>query len=177
MSGTAFNPPADWRGLGIVTDYESLLDVLRARAAERKIAVGGEDAAQVSGLPVGYVQKLLSAPPVKRIGHHSFGPLLAILGLRFIAVQDDDAIRRFGSRLSPRDERFVRSAKHNAVVHIRFTRRHMKKIGTAGGKNSRKNMDAERASAIGRKASTARWEKARRRKAVRSRKRHGEATP
>jgi hypothetical protein len=79
VTAPAFQPPVNWHGLGDVTDYESLLDTLRARAVERQIAVSG-DANEVAGLPTGYIQKLIGPRPVRRIGMMSLGAVLGVLG-------------------------------------------------------------------------------------------------
>jgi hypothetical protein len=72
--------------------YAGLIDAMRARAQERRIALSSADFAAVSGLPSYYCNKLLAANPVRRIGAISLGPQqLRQLGdirrnpLRFIA--------------------------------------------------------------------------------------------
>jgi hypothetical protein len=139
--------------------YAGLVAAFRARAAEQKIAIGGDSVAAVSGLPVAYVAKLLQPRPAKRLGAISLGPLLGVLGLRLLVCADPIALARFGSKLEKRREAFVHS---EAVHQVVFSRRFLKKIGALGGKNSRANMTAQQARRLARKAAAARWSKRKR---------------
>jgi hypothetical protein len=56
--------------------YAGLVDALRARAQERRISVGSEDFAAVSGLPARYASKILGSGKTKRLGTVSLGPIL-----------------------------------------------------------------------------------------------------
>ncbi len=73
--------------------YAGLLAAMRARVAERQIALSGEAVAEVAGLPRGYLQKILSPLPksradVRRIGIASLGPVLGVLGVKLLMVED-----------------------------------------------------------------------------------------
>jgi hypothetical protein len=138
--------------------YAGLLSALQARALERRISLGGAAAAQVAGLPVGYLQKILSPIPksrknVRRIGVTSLGPVLGILGVKLVMFADPEAIARYGSKIPVRQERSVRTS----AVHLHFSRQFLAKIGALGGANSRKNISRRRARAIAKKAAAARW--------------------
>lgn len=100
------------RVLASITDYAQLVDACRARAAERKIAITGADVAQVSGLPSHYVAKLLSVRPVKRIGLISLGPLLGVLGVKLVMVEDPIAMAKYTDKLPKRNE----SCVHNGAA-------------------------------------------------------------
>jgi hypothetical protein len=139
--------------------YAGLLAAMQARAAERKIALGGAAAAQVSGLPVGYLQKILSPisksrKAVRRIGITSLGPVLGVLGIKLLVVEDLEALERFSARIPQRQEKSVRSGG----VHVHISRKFLSKIGTLGGSRSRKNIGKRKARAMARKAAAARWQ-------------------
>jgi hypothetical protein len=138
--------------------YTGLLAALQARAAERKIGLSGAAAAQVAGLPVGYLQKILSPIPksrknVRRLGVASLGPTLGALGVKLLVVEDLEAVARFSERIPPRQEKAVR----NAVVQVHLSRRFLSKIGAVGGANSRKFVGKRKARAMARRAAAARW--------------------
>jgi hypothetical protein len=151
-----------------VIDYESgyvgLIQAMRARAQELRVALTGESAAQASGLPSCYLAKLLSPSPVpvRRFGAISLGPLLGILQLKLIVVPDENAERRFGSQLEQRQENCVHHGMHADSVHIVLSHRFMRKIRRKAGLNSRKNLGKRLRRALARKAANARWEKVRR---------------
>jgi hypothetical protein len=141
-----------------INGYRGLLAALQGRAAERKIALSGAAAAQVAGLPVGYLQKILSPIPksrknIRRLGVASLGPVLGILGVKLVMFEDLEAVARFSERIPQRQERSVR----NAVVHIHLSRQFLAKIGAVGGANSRKFVGKRKARAMARKAAAARW--------------------
>jgi hypothetical protein len=148
------------RVIGTFNDYHGLLEALRLRAHERKLALSGDDAAVVAGLPHKYLAKLIGSNPVRRIGMTSLGAVLGVLAVKCILVEDPDADKwlqkqaaRFGKGLKQRNENLVRAD----TVHITLTERHMRKIRRKGGTNSRKNMSKRRASQIGKAAALVRW--------------------
>jgi hypothetical protein len=95
--------------LAIVTDYDSLYSILRSRADQLKAARGTLD--HVSGLPAGYVAKLLGEGKSRRVGWQSLHPLLATLGLKLVLMTDPEAVKRYGPRLVKRTEYAVRRAR------------------------------------------------------------------
>jgi hypothetical protein len=92
-----------------VTDYSSLLELLRQRADDLEISRSTID--HISGLQEGYSAKVLSLTKLRRIGAESLGPLLDALCLKLIAVPDDEAFARNRSRLVKRDDAHYRSAR------------------------------------------------------------------
>lgn len=146
------------RQLAEATDYNGLIAAIRNRADELQVA--GETIDEVAGLPARYSAKLLGPNQVRRIGAVSLGPLLGALALKLIIVEDEDALRQYGSRLKRRNPNLVRS-KRNTVVHWTRTTHEYRKMGLIGGPLSRTYMSKERASEIGRKAAQARWSKPR----------------
>jgi hypothetical protein len=83
--------------LGEVRSYADLHAVLRQRAAKLEVTLAGLD--QVSGLQDGYSAKLLAPAPIKKLGPISWG-LLAALGMKLIAVEDEEAVRKFGAQVA-----------------------------------------------------------------------------
>jgi hypothetical protein len=105
------------RILGEVTDYPSLLAAMRARAVERQIAIGGDEVHAVAGLPERSIPKLLSVrtlrslKSVRRVGMLSLGPLLGVLGIKLLVIEDEQALKQFGSRLKNRKANLVRTRR------------------------------------------------------------------
>jgi hypothetical protein len=80
-----------------VNSYEQMLAALRARVNE--LQINGERFDEYSGLPRGYLSKLIGARPIRRLGMASFGPVLAGLGLRLLVIEDQGATERLKNRL------------------------------------------------------------------------------
>jgi hypothetical protein len=154
--------PADTapRVLAVVTDYTSMLMAFRARAAERQIVISGEEVAEVSGLGVRRLTQMLSLQTlrnvrnVRRMGILSLGPLLGVLGIKMLVVEDPEALAKYGSRIPARAE----NHSHSTAVQVIFSRRWLSKIGKIGGKNSRANMSKSQARKLARKGAIARAE-------------------
>jgi hypothetical protein len=104
--------PSPPRVLAEVHDYAGLHGALRARSDE--LAVSRAELDSLSGLQSGYCGKLLAPVPIKRIGYQSLGPLLTVLGVKLIMVEDSDALRRIGPRLKKRNDASVRYASGRA---------------------------------------------------------------
>lgn len=128
---------------------------MRTRAAERKIAIGSDNSADLAGLPDRYIAKLLGPRPVKRIGMISLGPLLGLLGVRLVMVEDLIAVEALAGRIIARNESCVRSGATQFEVSFRF----LKKIGALGGKKRAKNLTPRQRSRGARKAALAKWRK------------------
>lgn len=147
--------PIDGRVVGTIHTYGDLVEVLRARAQERKIALSNPLVSQMAGLPEFYILKLLSVHPVRRVGMISLEPLLSVLGIRLLAVEDKELTERYTEKLSERNA----SCAHDAApIRFSFTRRYMKKIGANGAKVRWER--ARRRSAQASRAARARWKKA-----------------
>lgn len=151
------------RVLGAVFDYPSMMAVMRARANELHIARSDEHTGELAGLPDKYLAKLLGPRPVRRIGMKTMGAVMGVLQMKFIAVVDEEAVRRlemmakrYGKQLKTRDDRRV----HSQMVTIEFSRRHMQKIGRRGGQ-ARFKIDAKIITKLARAAGKARQAKRR----------------
>jgi hypothetical protein len=138
-------------------DYPGMVMAMRQRAQERQLAIGSEAVAAYTGLPANYLAKILAPrlTAVRRVGMISLGPILAILGVKLVMVEDLQAVALADRRLPKRKN----SAVHSGAIQVVFSRRFMKKIGAIGGKNRRLNMTDEEATRHAKKAASARWAK------------------
>jgi hypothetical protein len=141
------------RVLGEFSDYNELITVLRARAAQLNLS--GEAIDAVSGLTSRYSQKLLGPHQIRRLGATSLGPFLGALAVRCLIIEDKAALEKLRSQTKQRDERYVR----NGTVHLRLTTRFFQKIGRLGGANSRKYLPKRLVKQLAKKAAAARWKK------------------
>lgn len=142
-------------------DYTGFLHAMRARAAERQIAISSENTHDVAGLSDRRMTQLLSLrtlhniQSVRRVGILSLGPLLGVLGVKLVMVEDEDALKRFGTRISKRNDNLV----HGGGITISFSRKFMQKIGKKGAKAKMTKWNAQRRSASARNAALKRWRK------------------
>jgi hypothetical protein len=139
--------------------YAGLVGALRRRATELQIATGGAAAAEVAGLPVSYLGKLLSPlsgksrENVRRLGIMSLGPVLGALGCKLVMIEDDDALQRFTSRIPARDPRAVRAA----TLEFHISRQFMRKIQRQGGIARWQGKTPAQRSAWARRMNRIRW--------------------
>jgi hypothetical protein len=140
--------------LAEITDYKSMIAAMRARAAERKLALSAEENAIVAGLPSKYLQKLLGSSPVRRLGMASLGPVLGVLGAKLVLVDDAEAERRYGSRVKQHDPRLVRSG-----TEAQLAERHVQRMGRKGGRARWANTTPEERSEAARQLNKLRWSK------------------
>jgi hypothetical protein len=143
--------------LGEFDSYESLLTVLRSRVAQ--LDVSGECLDQLIGWPSRYAQKLLGTNPSKRLGVKSLADLFPALGIKGHVVVDEAALARVSSRLIKRKYSVVPSG--STYIHIKLSRRHMRKIQEKGRAVRFARMTPAQRSALGRKLANHRWAKVR----------------
>jgi hypothetical protein len=98
LTAATAEPPA--RQIAIVRSYGDLHKALRLRADE--LGTTREAIDELTGLQNGYAAKLLAPVPIKSLGPQSLGPMLAVLGLKLLVVEDPDTIARITSRLGKR---------------------------------------------------------------------------
>ena len=150
-------PMTEPRQIATVTTYPGLVAALRTRVEE--LSASGETLDEVSGLPAGYVSKLLSPNPVRRVGMKSLGPLLGALGLALVVVEDEAAMARYGKRLIKRDERLVRvlAVRSGRGKHTLTSVRFLRKIASDGGDARAAKLGPRRRKQIARQAALVRW--------------------
>jgi hypothetical protein len=140
------------RQLGVVRDYNGLIEICRSRAEELQLTREAID--QLAGFTSGHASKLLTPQPMKVMANETLASLIPALGLELIVVEDPQSVEEIKKRGFKRN---ALRAKHAGTVHIRLSERHMRKIRRLGGQNSRKHMTKAKARQLARKAAAARW--------------------
>ena len=139
----------DRRIIAECVDYLGFIAALRDRAADLGIAMGSENAAEISGLAGATLARLMTPKTSGKIlSIESFGVVLGLLGVKMLVVEDEDQTRRMEPRIVKRNIGYVRDGS----VHFSFSRKELKEMQRKGGANSRKGMSPKKASALGRKA-------------------------
>jgi hypothetical protein len=90
------------RTLGEVTaagGYNALIAIFRARFDE--IGITGETSDYIGGLAAGHTTKLLTANHLKKFGPVTLGPILGVLGMKLIAVVDEEVLAQIRNRHTP----------------------------------------------------------------------------
>jgi hypothetical protein len=144
---------AEPRVIASFDSYQGMLEAIRARVNDLQIP--GTDFEIFSGLPMGYLSKLIGVRPVRRIGMTSFEPLLASLGLRCQFVENPEGTERLKSRVKPRNPSYVRAMPADACMVL--TPKMLARIRRAGGRARMAKLTAKQRSALARRAAHARW--------------------
>jgi hypothetical protein len=76
----------------IVNDYQGLMEIFRQRAEELEISRSSID--ELSGLANGFAGKALGNQQRKKMGPVSLGPMLQVLGLKMLIIEDEAATAR-----------------------------------------------------------------------------------
>jgi hypothetical protein len=97
---------SDPRIIGEFTDMAGLLGILRQRRDELNLA--GEDIDEVAGLPVRYCQKIIGIRPVRGVTALTLGPLLSVLGIKCLVVENPETIAKYLPRMKQRRADCVR---------------------------------------------------------------------
>lgn len=71
----------------IINDYESLIEICRQRASELAISREGIDL--LSGCAPGFAGKVLGHRQAKKLGPSTLKPMLQVLGLKLLVIEDD----------------------------------------------------------------------------------------
>jgi hypothetical protein len=139
----------DGKVLAICSDYLGFIAALRDRAADLGLAMGSENAAEISGLAGATLARLMTPKTSGKIlSIESFGVVLGLLGVKMLVVEDVAQTTRMKTRIVKRNIGYVRDGS----VHFSFSRKELKEMQRKGGANSRKRMSPKEASALGRKA-------------------------
>lgn len=144
---------ADAPAGSVIRNYQELHAAMRARADAMKLSRRHLD--ELSGLPDGYVSKLLAPNPLKILGRQSLGALLEVMGCRLVLEDDPEAYARISDRLETRSEWQVRA---NASMRRRpwlFT----SKTGPEMALRLASKMNPAARSVRARRAAIARWRK------------------
>jgi hypothetical protein len=113
--------------VGEFSDYNELITALRARAASLNLSGPAIDS--LSGLPDRYAQKLLGPAAVRRLGMTSLGPFFGALAVRALLIEDQAAVARLRSRITPRQSQYARrvSLYVNGITDRKWAR--IQKLG------------------------------------------------
>jgi hypothetical protein len=144
-----YEPP---RIVGEFVEYSDFVQAVRDRVVE--LGIHGIRFDCLAGWAEGYLSKLTSARPVRRIGMTSMGPLLSAMGVKLQMVEDPAGTARL-RRLPPRNSSFVRTMP--AAAGIIFTARMLKRIRRLGGKARMAQLTPKQRSELARRAAQARW--------------------
>jgi hypothetical protein len=141
------------RVIGEFSNYDELLNVLRARRAELNLS--GQELDSVSNLPDRYSQKLLGPHQLRRLGATSLGSFFGALALRGVLVEDKAAVERLRRQTTARNLSYVRGG----ATHLTLTTRFMQKIGRLGAQARIDNSTKQQRQEWARQAAIARWRK------------------
>jgi hypothetical protein len=146
--------------LAVVTDYDSLHAVLRARKEALDISCNTIDAAAC--LTAAHASKLLAPQPLKRANWDTLAFLLPALGLRLAVLEDPDAIKqlkKFPTRQVKTPERSLPWGRKGKQMRVSL--RWQRRISSKGGAARAEKLTPAQRSASARKAAKARWRKPR----------------
>ena len=90
------------RTLGEVTTlngYAGMIAIFRARFDE--LGITGETCDYLGGLAAGHTTKLLTRDHMKRFGPVTLGAILGVLGIKLVALVDEEALEQISKRLTP----------------------------------------------------------------------------
>jgi hypothetical protein len=139
------------RTLAEFSDYEGMVEAIRARVRELEIA--GDAFDEFAGLPRGYLSKLIGTRPVRRISHVSMGVLFHALGVSCLMIENEDATARLHKRLKRRNGSFVRGNTTHFVLTGRVLARWQKR----GRKNRWNKLTKQQRSEVMRVLAERRW--------------------
>jgi hypothetical protein len=140
------------RQIAFASTYDEFVDALRHRATELKVTRERIDA--ISGLPDGYTSKLLCIPPMKSLGRASLGPMLEVLGLTIVLIENPKALARYSKQFS-KSKYPTRASGTLDLISYQISRRKLKRMARRGGKRRAEKLSAAQLSRIGRKAGKA----------------------
>jgi hypothetical protein len=119
--------------LGQATSHDQLVDLLRARQVELKLANDLVD--HIALLTAGHTDKLLGPSRQRGLSQVTLDALLSCLALKLIVTQDDEQAARMRSRWEGRDQKQVRlSTTRIAKATLRHATSHVvRALGRKGG--------------------------------------------
>jgi hypothetical protein len=147
------------RIIGSGHSYDEFVAVLRMRAHE--LGMAHEHLDHAAPFQTGYAGKIFAGVPMKSLGRFTFGPMLRALGLKFVLVEDADAIKRITYGAKKRnDAGESMPAKKKPRNRRSKNNRHLRGISEWGklfnAKRSLKLSPMQRI-AIARRAAIVRW--------------------
>lgn len=146
---------------GEASSYDGMQVILRRVADLRNLSRQTID--EKAGLATGYAAKVLAEIPLRRMGPDTIGPISEILGIKWVAVDDPEALAKYTDRAPKREIKAPRLTddKHKIII-VRVTRHRMKKLAKLAAAARLVKIPAERRVAIARHAANVMWERRRR---------------
>ena len=144
------------QALGTVRCYDDLHAVMRARVASLQVTRIGLD--DIVSLPDGYAAKLLTPTPMKKLGPKTMANFLEAIGVKLLAVVDDEAVERHASKLAQHRVEKARQPEPAISAEAReFLHAAAVKSGRRGGRKRAATMSPEERSRIASVAARAKW--------------------
>jgi len=143
----------DGKVLAICADYLGFIAALRDRAADLGLAMGSENAAEISGLAGATLARLMTPKTSGKIlSIESFGVVLGLLGVKMLVVEDVAQTTRMKTRIVRRNAGYVR----DSVLHLAIPKQTFKEMGQKGGKSKNAAMTRKQRSKLAHLAAMAR---------------------
>jgi hypothetical protein len=140
---------SDGKVLAICSDYLGFIAALRDRAADLGLAMGSENAAEISGLAGATLARLMTPKTSGKIlSIESFGVVLGLLGVKMLVVEDEAQTIRMKTRIVRRNPGYVR----DQVTHLAIPKETYREMGRKGGKIRKERIGAKRCSKSARHA-------------------------
>lgn len=144
---------SDRRIIAECQDYLGFIAALRDRAADLGLAMGSENAAEISGLAGATLARLMTPKTSGKIlSIESFGVVLGLLGVKILVVEDPAQTTRMKTRIVKRNAGYVR----DSVWHLAIPKQTFKEIGQKGGKARQAGMTRKQRRKLARLAAMAR---------------------
>ena len=142
--------------LGEVRTYDDLHAIMRIRVASLQVTRIGLD--EIVSMPDGYAAKLLTPKPMRRLGAGTMADFLEAIGVKLIAVVDDEAVERHASKLARYRAEKVHQPEPAISAEAReFIHAAAVKSGRRGGRKRAAALSPEERSRIASAAASAQW--------------------
>jgi hypothetical protein len=153
----------DERAFATISDYDSFIAAIVARMTAIGITHEGLEAL---GFARGHIGKLLAPNRSKNVGPKTFGPLLQLLGIKLIAVEDE----KMTEEMRPHWQKRKKALPLLPMVRTppRATWLFTPRSGRKAAKARAKKLSAAERRAIGLNAIRARWSRVRMQKRTRA---------
>ena len=142
-------PLATVQVIGHLREPADLHEIMRARADELQLTREGIDA--MSGLQNGYASKVLAPDPSKGVGPIVWRLMLPVLGMKIVAVVDEEALERI-TKKGPK--RRIPAVSQARAWHFQLSTKELKRRARKGG-----SVKSSAKTAAARRNARKRWEK------------------
>jgi hypothetical protein len=146
----------DERAFAIIADYDGFIAAIVARMTAIGITHEGLEAL---GFAKGHVGKILAPNRSKNVGPKTFGPLLQLLGIKLIAVEDEKMTAQMRPHWQKREKSLPLLA--NVRTPPRATWLFSSRSGRKAAKARAEKLSASERHAIALNAITIRWQRER----------------